>query len=342
MITARGEGAGLRPGDHVARGPPDRSQRLPARAVQPRDGGQQPFGVTVSRMGEQLLPAGGLDDPPAVHDVDEVAQTGHHPEVVGDHDHGRVQVGHQLLEQLQHLRLDGDVEGGGRLVADQQGGLAGQRDRDQRPLPHPPGHLVGVLLEPAAGVGDAAATEQLLGLRPGLGPGHVGVAEQHLGHLDADRHHRVERAHRVLEHHGDLAAAQVVQRLRPGSEQVLAAVADLAGGGDTSAGQQPHHGQRGDRLAAAALPHDAHHLARAHLERHPVHGVHRSRSLAGEGDRQVVDLEQVLLAVHAGPWPAASHHLGHGRSLSGVQERSGTTRPLAQANAASCRIATNE
>ena len=55
--------------------------------------------------------------------IHEVAQTGDHAEVVGDHHHCGAEVVHQLLQQLQHLRLDRDVEGGCRFVADQQAGL---------------------------------------------------------------------------------------------------------------------------------------------------------------------------------------------------------------------------
>ena len=41
----------------------------------------------------------------------------------------------QFLEELQDLRLDGDVEGGGRFVRDQEVRLVGQRHGDHDPLP---------------------------------------------------------------------------------------------------------------------------------------------------------------------------------------------------------------
>ena len=53
---------------------------------------------------------------------------------------------------------------------------------------------------------------------------------QHLGDLPADGQHRVERGHRLLEHHADVAAAHP-SHLRLGeAAQVAAIEQDLAGG----------------------------------------------------------------------------------------------------------------
>ena len=54
------------------------------------------------------------------------------------------------------------------------------------------------------------------------------MLDQRLGELRADREHRVQRAHRVLEHAGDLAAAQALQLGPAGLEQVAALVEDDA------------------------------------------------------------------------------------------------------------------
>ena len=61
----------------------------------------------------------------------------------------------EALEQLQDLRLGGDVERGRRLVGDQQLRLVGERHRDHRPLAHPAGELVRVVVDPARGLGHA-------------------------------------------------------------------------------------------------------------------------------------------------------------------------------------------
>ena len=51
--------------------------------------------------------------------------------------------------------MDRDVQGGGRLVADEDVRLGGQSDRDDDALAHAAGEFEGVLLEAAFRLGDA-------------------------------------------------------------------------------------------------------------------------------------------------------------------------------------------
>ena len=55
------------------------------------------MGVAVPGMREEFTARGGLDDPPGVHHVHLVAQPGHDPQVMGDHDHRCARVGDQFL-----------------------------------------------------------------------------------------------------------------------------------------------------------------------------------------------------------------------------------------------------
>ena len=64
-------------------------------------------------------------------------------------------------EQVEDLRLHRDVERGGRLVGDQQLGLAGERDGDRHPLAHAAGKLVRILAQPLLGRRDADLGQQL-------------------------------------------------------------------------------------------------------------------------------------------------------------------------------------
>jgi hypothetical protein len=124
--------------------------------------------------------------------------------------------------------------------------------------------------------------------RPRWRPGHRAL--QDLGDLDADRDHRVQRGQRVLEDHGHPAAAQVAQLAAAHGEQVLAVQVGAAAQLDALAGQQPHQGERGDRLAAARLAHQAHDLALVDLEGDTVdRPVGPAAVGSGEGDRQFVD-----------------------------------------------------
>ncbi len=68
----------------------------------------------------------------------------------------------QLAQQLEDLRLDGDVERRRRLVGDQQLGLAGERHGDHHPLAHAARELVRVVVAaPLAASGMPTELEQL-------------------------------------------------------------------------------------------------------------------------------------------------------------------------------------
>ena len=112
-------------------------------------------------------------------------------------------------EQVEDLGLRRHVQRGRRLVGDQQGRLAGQRGRDRHPLPHPAAELERVRRHVAARVRDTDAVEHLDGALVDLLLGHRQVQQDRLHDLVADGVDRAERGHRLLEHHGDLVAADL-------------------------------------------------------------------------------------------------------------------------------------
>ena len=75
-----------------------------------------------------------------------------------------------LLEQVEDLRLHGDVERGGRLVGEQQLRAARERDGDHHALAHAAGQLVRVLVEAPLGLGDADRLQQRDGGLPWRSP----------------------------------------------------------------------------------------------------------------------------------------------------------------------------
>ena len=135
---------------------------------------------------------------------------GHHAEVVGDEQHRDAELLPQAGQQLEDLRLDGDVERGGRLVRDQQA-------RGGRPAPwrsSPAGAC-----RPRAGADRRRRAARRSGMptwpqqrdRPAPCAARAAepqVAAQRLGDLRRRSQHRVQRGHRVLEDHGDAVAAQ--------------------------------------------------------------------------------------------------------------------------------------
>ena len=85
-----------------------------------------------------------LDDPPGIHDQHPVGDLTHHGEVVGDQEHRHAEAGLQAEEQIEDLRLDGDVERGRRLVRHEQVGIAADRHGDHHPLAHAARELVRI------------------------------------------------------------------------------------------------------------------------------------------------------------------------------------------------------
>jgi hypothetical protein len=109
-----------------------------------------------------------------------------------------------------------------------------------------------------------------------------------LSDLVADPHHRVERAHRLLEDHRDPPAADLVEpRVRqPG--QVGAVQYNLPRGDLRFWRQHAEDGLERHALAGARLADEADGLAGRHLKRHPVDRAH-DPAVAGDLHPQVAD-----------------------------------------------------
>ena len=67
----------------------------------------------------------------------------HHRQVMADEDIGHVQLLLELGHQIDNLGLDGHVQGGDNLVADDEFGAQGQGPGDGDPLALAAGELVG-------------------------------------------------------------------------------------------------------------------------------------------------------------------------------------------------------
>ena len=112
---------------------------------------------------EDVVDGALLDDLSGVHDEDAVGDLRDHSEVVGDQDHRQAPLLVEVLNQLHDLRLDRDVEGGGRLVGDQDPGLEGKGHRDHRALAHPAGELVRIVVDALLGIRDPDRAQELCG-----------------------------------------------------------------------------------------------------------------------------------------------------------------------------------
>ena len=121
---------------------------------------------------------------------------------------GGAQIGVQLAQQVEDLRLDRHVQRRGRLVGQEQRGLVANPHRQHHPLAHTAGELVRIDAEARSGA--------VMPMRPSsVTERWVRAARDRRRHAPSwsrpaaapDAQDRVQRGHRVLEHHGDLGAA---------------------------------------------------------------------------------------------------------------------------------------
>ena len=201
----------------------DRHQPRALRGVESGHRAEQPDGVGHPAVAVELADRGHLDGTTGVHHQRAVGELGDHPEVVGDDQHARAGDVARGLEHLEDLRLHGDVQRGGRFVADQQVGVVGDGDGDDDPLALTAGQFVREGPRAPFGLGDADEFEQFDGAGPGRA--RAGAAVVHLdglGDLVADGVDGRQRRHRVLEHRADGLTADTRHPLVGQAEQFVA------------------------------------------------------------------------------------------------------------------------
>jgi hypothetical protein len=291
--AARVERAAAGQVDQRRRAARDRHQLVLAPDVHARDRAQQAprvrmLGPVEDRVGVTLL-----DDPAGVHDCDLVGHLRDDAEVVRDHYDRGVELALQTLDQLEDLRLDRDVERGGRLIGDQQLRVVCQRHRDHRALAHAAGELVGIGVGAPARLRDADEAEHLDRAVVRLRLADVPVRLDRLDDLGAHLVEGVQRRQGVLEDHRDLVAADRAQIVVGRAEQLLAVEAHGARDAGVARAGETHDRQRRDRLARTGLAHDAERLATIDGVRDAVDGLDEP-VLGLEVDAEVLDLEQRL------------------------------------------------
>ena len=109
---------------------------------------------------------------------------------------------------------------------------------------------------------------------------------QRLGDLLPHAHNRIERGHRLLEDHGEVASAMPSHLRFRERQKFLPRELDAARHGGRW-GKEPQQRERGRRFAGAGLAHKAERLARSDRQRQIV-----DRHLVAKADRQVGDGQQ--------------------------------------------------
>ncbi len=186
-----------------------------------------------------------------------------------------------------------------------------------------------IVLHPLFRIGDAHQLQKPDSLFPGLVLRRVVVETHCLHDLLADGHRGIQGSHRILEHHGDTAAADLgLNEFRGTLDDIhrfdflrlqvslrdhpVVLVLDLGNALRTHVGigifdcsvvdravarQDAHHRFRGDGFSGTGLTHDGNGLALVQVQ---VHAAHRLdiASVGLEGDVQVADLQNGLCVSH--------------------------------------------
>ena len=265
--------------------------------AQLRHGFQQPERVRVPRPGKQRVVVRVFDDLGRIHHRDGVRRFGDDGQIVRNQQNAQAGVGLDFLEQVQDLRLDGDVEGGGRLVGDQQPRIAAQGHGDHDPLPHAAGHLVRILVEPLGRLGDVDPGQHLDREFACLRCGRAAVKLDRLDNLVAAGEHGIEAGHRLLEDDGNLGTAHLPQGLLLEADQLLSVEENLPPGDLARWIDQAQDRECGDTLSAAALTDQGERLGGRDIKADAVDGLDQP-VIGVEVRPQVADAQQCAVAAH--------------------------------------------
>ncbi len=212
-----------------------------------------------------------------VHDADAVGHVGVDAHVVGDQDDGVAQLLLDIDEKLHDAALHDHVEGGGRLIGDDEAWLqqGGEGDRDA--LAHAARQLMGV------GFHHLRRQAQLRYVPLGQGKGlvartHFNVADDEVLVRILQLLHRIEDAHRPLGHVGHILPPQPSHLLGVERGDVdclpLHAIHDPAA--EKPQRRLDDAGQRLEQcgFATTAFAGDAVDFVRVNLQFDPIDGFH--------------------------------------------------------------------
>src|SRR5262249_10192363 len=266
------------------------------RTAQRWEGLQEALRVRMPWLPRELPGRGGLDDLARVHDRDPVRDLQEQREVVRDEEDGEAELALDLPDLLQDLSLHDHVEGGRRLIEDDELWLERERHRDDHALAHPAGQLVGIRAETTSLEPDEL--EQVAGASERLAPRHASVGAHHVEELVADAHDLVQSVHRALEDHRDLVPAIATEAVLAHASDVLPAEQDAATGDSCWRPQDLHHRVRDRALSAPRLACETEDLA---LPDREIDTVDRTHALP----RDVV-LDDELPQLEHPRWPHES------------------------------------
>ena len=231
------------------------------------------------RVFVQLVCIGDLDDLAEIHDCDALGNVPHDEKVMRDEQIRHAELFLQLFKHVDDLRLNGHVQRGDRLVADDELRVHGKRSCNADSLALTAGKFMRVARGMLSVESDGC--HEVQDFFAALFP--VGVELMHIQRLPDnifDRHARVQRRIRVLEDHLHLLAhvGDVLCRDRLAVEDDLACRRLI----------EPQNRASDGRLAAAGLADQTQRLAAPDGKRHIVDSFQGLRAQKTRADREIL------------------------------------------------------
>ena len=112
------------------------------RAIYARNRAQQTDGVGVAGVLVKVFSLSDFYRFTRVHHQNVIGHTGDNTQVVSNHDSCRAGFILRFIHDLKHLRLNGDVKRGGRLIRNKHARIVGNRHCDHDALAHTAGELM--------------------------------------------------------------------------------------------------------------------------------------------------------------------------------------------------------
>ena len=225
------------------------------------------FCVRVQRFGEQLLGWTCLDELAQIHDADVVRNMTDNRHIMRDKHIGDAQLILQIHQQVENLRLNGDVQCRYRLITDDELGIQCQCAGNADTLTAAAVHLMRVgKAQPTV---QTDKVHQTLGFLINLCFAEAARQDKRLTDRLLHGHARIQGGIWVLENNLYGILAQLLQLLGVDAGDILALEQDLA----VRTLMQVNQGAAQCGLAAAGLADNAHCGAAFNGEAHIVHSV---------------------------------------------------------------------
>ena len=209
----------------------------------------------------------GFDDFSLIHDCDTVGDVVDDAEIVRNEDHGEAEVFLERFDEIEDLRLDGDIERGDGFIRDDELGLRCEGTGDGDALALAAGEFVGIFPHDACIKADGGhqrfhASEEGVTFELGV------ALPDGFGECREDGHPRIERGVGVLENHLEIQPPPAHFGCGEGGE-----VFPIENDGAGSRGDQLHDGAGKGGFPAARFADEAEDFTFFKIERDPIHGA---------------------------------------------------------------------